>query len=265
MTHKMRILTVVLLTLAMVGFCGAVAAQAAATPASLTWAPTTSLGTYDYGTVDAGTTKSVTFTLTNAGDEATGPLRIALSGPSAFTITQDGCSDRSLEPNTSCTDTVQYAPTIIKQSERATLSASGESASLTLTGLAGVPDAPYLTLSPGTFQGGSHPKVYEYNFGKVASAQQMFTVFNDGHLAVPRGLRMVCFSKTQHDCYGPLFMAPIRCEKLEGNGESCTLLLSVTLPKNCPVGQEYELQLKLYGNLDGISYIDLLADVECPG
>src|SRR5215469_16060597 len=110
MTHKISMLVMVLLALAMSGMGGAVTASAATTPASLAWAPTTSPSSYDYGTISTGATKSVTFTLTNAGGKATGPLSITLSGPSAFTITQNRCAGRSLGPNKSCTDTVQYAP-----------------------------------------------------------------------------------------------------------------------------------------------------------
>ena len=110
------------------------AGQAGGAP-SIAWSPTTSDGTYDYGAVNVGQTASQTFTLTNSGGRATGTLAVALSGPSAFTITADGCTARSLGPGKSCNVTVQYAPTV-GGSGTATLTATGEhaSASLTLTG-----------------------------------------------------------------------------------------------------------------------------------
>lgn len=119
------------------------AGQAGGAPA-IAWSPTTSDGTYDYGAVTVGQTASQTFTLTNSGGRATGTLAVALSGSSAFTITADGCSARSLAPTKSCDVTVQYAPTA-GGSDTATLTATGEhaSASLTLTGSGTVPGHVY--------------------------------------------------------------------------------------------------------------------------
>src|SRR5215472_2081003 len=172
MTHKISMLVMVLLTLAMamVGMGGAVTASAAATPAALTWSPTNSLGTYDYGTLTTGATKSVTFTLTNAGGKATGRLSITLSGPSAFTITQNGCTG-SLGPNKSCTVPVVYAPQSSGQSESATLTATRTATSASLT----------LTLSPGTFIGTTNgTNDYSYSYHSTIHATQTFTVTNSG-------------------------------------------------------------------------------------
>jgi hypothetical protein len=174
MTQKIKILAMVFLALglAMAGIGGASAAHAATAPAQLSWSPTTSSGTYDYGTLDAGAgqTKAVTFTLANAGGMASGALAITLPGSAAFTITQDGCTGRSLGPKKSCTVTVEYAPTSSGQSDSATLTATGEhaSATLTLTGKSLTP-TPNLTFNPDG-----------YKFGPVASATQTFTITNSG-------------------------------------------------------------------------------------
>src|SRR5439155_1244390 len=81
-----------------------------------------------------------------SGGRATGTLAVALSGSSAFTITADGCTARSLGPTKSCTVTVRYAPTA-GGSDTATLTATGEhaSASLTLTGSGAVAGHVYWT------------------------------------------------------------------------------------------------------------------------
>jgi hypothetical protein len=103
---------------------------------SITWSPATG-GGFDFGTVGVGDSQSQTFTLTNSGGSATADLTVTLSGPDAFTVTQDGCSGTSLGPRKSCQVTVQYAPTASGVSAPATLDAMGKKeaadASLTLT------------------------------------------------------------------------------------------------------------------------------------
>jgi hypothetical protein len=96
------------------------AGQAARLPATA-FSPSS----YDYGTIDAGTTASKTFTLTNSGASATGALSVSLMGSSAFSVTADTCTARSLGPRNSCSVTVQYAPTTAGASDTATLIALG--------------------------------------------------------------------------------------------------------------------------------------------
>jgi thiol-disulfide isomerase/thioredoxin len=130
-----------------------------------------------------GATKSVTFTLTNAGGKASGPLRITLSGSSAFTISSNRCSGRSLGPNKSCTVPVEYAPKSSGQSASATLAASGKSArtSLTLSGQGGVGGTPNLTLSPGKLTGTINgTNSYIYFYPSSIHVTQTFTVTNSG-------------------------------------------------------------------------------------
>jgi hypothetical protein len=259
MTQKIRMLAMLLLAmaLAVVGFGGAVDAHAATTPASLAWSPTTSSGTYDYGTLNAGAgqTKSVTFTLTNAGGMASGTLAITLSGPSAFTITKDGCTGTSLGPKKSCTVTAKYAPTSSGENASASLSATGEnaSASLTLTGKSLTP-TPNLTLSPGTFIGtDSNGNNYLYNFGQVASATQTFTVTNIGtgssETLTLAGSNQ--FFTLSNDTCTNTSLAP--------NG-TCTFDLSVTTA-GCPSGS----RVGITKNVNGVDvkYILLIVDATC--
>jgi hypothetical protein len=166
----------------------ATSAQAAGRPVPvLAWSPTASGGTYDFGAIDGvgGKTATQTFTLTNSGGSAAGTLApVALTNTSgtAFSITSDGCSGRSLGPRKSCQVTVEYAPTTSGESDSATLTAIGEhaSASITLTGQGGTPD---LTLSPGTLMSSDGTNDYNYDFGMVGSGisdTQTFTVTNSG-------------------------------------------------------------------------------------
>jgi hypothetical protein len=66
---------------------------------------------FDFGSVAAGSSQSKMLTLRNAGDSASGALKVSLSGSGAFTIANDRCSARSLGPRKSCAVTVQLAPT----------------------------------------------------------------------------------------------------------------------------------------------------------
>ena len=102
----------------------ATAGQASRDP-SLSWSPSVSEA-FDYGLVGVGHTATKTFTLTNSGGSASAALAVTLSGPAAFTITEDTCSETSLGPNKSCTVTVEYAPTASGASGPATLNASGK-------------------------------------------------------------------------------------------------------------------------------------------
>jgi len=92
----------------------------------------------DYGTIDANTTASQTFVLRNSGGKATSALQVTLTGSSAFSVTSDGCTGRSLGPRKSCSVTVQYKPTAVGSADSATLTASSKkplaTASALLTG-----------------------------------------------------------------------------------------------------------------------------------
>ena len=66
---------------------------------------------YSYGNVEAGESASQTFTLTNTGSAASGPLTLTLLGPKVFSITANSCDAVNVAPGKHCTVTVQFAPT----------------------------------------------------------------------------------------------------------------------------------------------------------
>jgi hypothetical protein len=201
----------------------------------------------------------VTFTLTNVGGKGTGPLTIALSGSSAFTSTQDGCSGKSLGPKKSCTIPVEYAPTSSGRRMTATLSATGKaaSASLTLTGKTGVGGTPNLMLSPG-FTTGTYDgtNIYLYGFGQVASATQTFTVTNSGTgSSDPLGMQGCCaigFTLSNDMCSG---------QTLAPNGV-CTFDLSWTAPWGCTSGEFNNGGVNIIGT--DLTYINFNVSANCP-
>ena len=272
MTQKMRILAMVLLTLALMtaGIGGAVAAHAAPTPASLAWSPTTSSGTFDYGTLAADTAKSVTFTLTNAGGKATGSLRITLSGSAAFTISSNRCTGGSLGPNKSCTVPVVYAPKSSGGSESAMLTASGKSASasLTLTGQTGVGGTPNLTLSPGRFLGPGNDAAndYDYGFGFVGAGSSKTTTFTvtNSSTSSSQSLFITCEDRLPSDPQCPqdepfMFLNDKCTDMILGANQSCTFDLEFTAPANCV--PDNITNLEVIGT--DVTYINLFVAAAC--
>ena len=65
---------------------------------------------YDYGSVPPGQPATQTFTLTNSGHAATGPLTVTLTGPAAFVVTANACPATSLGPGQTCSITVRFTP-----------------------------------------------------------------------------------------------------------------------------------------------------------
>ena len=86
---------------------------------------------YNYGQVAAGQAASQTFTLANTGGQATGRLRVTLTGAAAFTLTGETC--HSLGPGKRCTVTVRFAPAGAG-TVTATLTAAGISKRAAATG-----------------------------------------------------------------------------------------------------------------------------------
>jgi hypothetical protein len=110
-------------------------------------------GSGGFGSVVQGSSTTATFTVSNNGGVATGPLTVSpLTG--SFAITADGCSSQSLAASgnagSSCSVTVRFAPplgTLGTQTATLTVSGSpGGSAPVTLTGVATTP----LSISPTT-------------------------------------------------------------------------------------------------------------------
>jgi hypothetical protein len=237
-------------------------ASASGAPPVLTWSQGgTTITSFDYGTLDAGAgaTKTVTFTLTNSGGMASGTLTITLAGPTAFTVTADGCTGTSLGPKKSCSVTAQYVPTANSESDSATLAATGEhaSASLTLTGKSGTPD---LTLSPGTLHCTS-ACTYSYDFGLVSAGNSKtatFTVTNSG-TGTSEALSIA-------GCCHPGFT--LSNDKTSGHtlapGGTSTFDLTFTAPAGCSE-QPFETPLEIFGTSpDFVVYIFLVATGECP-
>jgi hypothetical protein len=142
---------------------------------------------YDYGTIDAGTTTSKTFTLTNSGGSATGAQSVSLTGSSAFSVTADTCTARSLGPRKSCSVTVQYAPTTAGASDSATLIALGiktvDIASLTGTSTARTQSQRDCASFGGTYATGTGSTVWTCNGWPNSSREDFFakdsTLAND--------------------------------------------------------------------------------------
>ena len=65
---------------------------------------------YDYGSVPPGQPATQTFTLTNSGHAATGPLTVTLTGPAVFVVTANACPATSLGPGQTCSITVRFTP-----------------------------------------------------------------------------------------------------------------------------------------------------------
>jgi Domain of unknown function (DUF5050) len=94
--------------LALTGLTAGVASAAVAGPGkvSLSFAPSP----YSYGSVEAGQTASQTFTLSNTGTVASGPLTLTVPFKGPFAVLADKCDAMSLAPQQSCTVTVRFAP-----------------------------------------------------------------------------------------------------------------------------------------------------------
>ena len=234
--------------------------QAAGAPA-ISWSPSTS-GGFDYGAVTPGQTASQTFTLTNSGGSATGMLTVALSGSATFTKTADACTGTAIGKGKSCAVTVQFAPATAGASYNATLTATGKkppaSASITLTGSgAGTED---LTLSPGRFvtTTNSGTKLYDYDFGMVASATQTFTVTNNGTGA--SNMLIVVFGGDTGFSFGN--------DTCTGNAlapsGTCSFDLTFTAPAGCNPGDPFPEHVDAGFQDNGTPYIHLEARGSCP-
>jgi hypothetical protein len=72
------------------------------------------IGDHDFGDLQVGSPSSVmTYTITNTGTAAVGPLTSASNGPdpSQFLLSADTCTGATLAPSATCTVGVKFAPT----------------------------------------------------------------------------------------------------------------------------------------------------------
>ena len=108
--------------------------------ASLGWSRTrggATITSYDFGAVDGGSEASMGFRLGSSSAAKSGKLAISLTGSSAFSITSDRCTGKSIGKKLSCWVGVAYDPLGAPRSDRATLRATGEdgvTARLSLSG-----------------------------------------------------------------------------------------------------------------------------------
>ena len=227
--------------------------EGAGAPA-LEWSPAAE-GSFDFGQVYPGETSSVLFRLTNRGGSATAVLTVAVEGSPAFTLTSDACTGRALGPGKWCAVTATFTPADTARSGTGTLSATGKrvAASATLT-LIGPAD---LHISPGTPIGRNSPNdnIYSYDFGKVTSGVQTFTVTNDGNGAVnnlevwfPRIPYPVCFPVA---CPPPppIYTGPDAADSCSFTalpaGGSCSFEAMFAAPGACKSGTSYPYGVSL--------------------
>src|SRR5215831_18464012 len=140
---------------------GAVAVEvAAAGPAAAKTGPVLAFAPSpdDFGLVTTGQAASQTVTLANTGASAVPALKVMLSDPAAFAVTTDTCTGISLGPGTSCTVTVQFAPTS-SGTVTATLTAASKKEAVTT--------ADQLT---GTGTPGAHLYWANFGSGKIEEA-----------------------------------------------------------------------------------------------
>jgi hypothetical protein len=92
---------------------------------------------YNFSVVHAGSRVTRGFRLRSASTTKSGKLAIRLTGSSAFSITSDHCTRKSIAQKLSCWVGIGYAPRQGESGDSATLRATGEevaAASLSLTG-----------------------------------------------------------------------------------------------------------------------------------
>lgn len=168
-------------------------------PAALTIAPSSAA----FGNLGVGATSpSITFTVTNAGDQTSGSLTVSRTGAHVtdFPITQDACQGTTLAGGASCTVAIVFSPTALG-TRSASLSVAGTPGGTVTASLGGSGiQAPVLGLSPTT-----------YNFGTVATGQAsssaLFQIANTG-TATANGLSVTLvdpsgfFQITNNPCNG---------------------------------------------------------------
>ena len=114
--------------------------QGKAASASLGWSRSAggpTIGSYGFGAVDGGSEVSRGFRLGSSSAAKSGKLAISLTGSSAFSITSDRCTAKSIGQKLSCWVGVAYDPLGAPRGDRATLRATGEggvAARLSLSG-----------------------------------------------------------------------------------------------------------------------------------
>ncbi|MEW6435143.1 MAG: choice-of-anchor D domain-containing protein [Myxococcota bacterium] len=190
------------------------------TPAALTLAPAAGSST-NYGNVLLGTNVSMSFTVTNTGQQASGPLSLSLTGPDAAMFQVVGGTGscqlgQPLAGGASCTSSVRF--TAGSGSTRGTKSA-------TLTASASPGSAPSLGLTANVQFPAQLTAASSWDFGGVEvgqpSAAYTWTIQNTGD--VPTGT--LTFMNTNSTDFG---VTSNTCTGSLGAGSNCTVHVRLT-------------------------------------
>lgn len=170
----------------LVAASNAVTAKFDLKPAAVGLAP----GNQGFGSVVlGGSSAKIAFTASNTGGIATGTLAAATGDPS-FTISEDLCSGKKLDPGASCTLNVAFTPSGQAGAKQATLTVSatpGGAATSSLTGTALTPGALEVTPPTVTFAA--------TRIGSTSAATEL-TVKNTG--GAPTGVPGISLSDATH-------------------------------------------------------------------
>jgi len=145
--------------------------QGKANAALLGWSPSNAavaIISYSFGVVDIRPPVGKAFRLWDASPARSGPLRIKLTGSSAFRLGTDTCAGAAIGKKTSCWVGVLYKPSRAGASDSATLTATGKQgavASLTVSGGSAAP-------SPGHVYWVGEGSVSASNGGTVNAASR---------------------------------------------------------------------------------------------
>lgn len=170
-------------------------------------------------TTVGGHSEPVVYTVTNRGDQPSGPINRAAFTGSDFTVTADGCSGQSLGPAASCSINVAFTPqTYGARTDVLSLNATpggGVNLPLAGTGLG----TPSLTISPDDFSFPNTPV-------NTDSLIQVFRVTNQG--TGPAWFNSETTSSDINSVYFYIELAPEGCtfgQELDP-GQSCNVAAS---------------------------------------
>jgi hypothetical protein len=221
---------------------------------NLAWelGPGNTITSHDFGSVPVGNTVQDDFTLINLGTFSTSPL-----APS-FTTTDDnaewfadfnGCQGTSLAPSGTCGVLgFMYTPEVYGNSDSSTMSADGQSLSLTGTG---GPSAVTLSSNPGATSDGLNTEgtqtysleLPQVGLGGTADASLTFTNSGPGtteHFEFKGGSNPP-FDVTHNGCSSGTTLHP---------SDSCTVDIQYTAPSTCTSDTEDSTRLDLINAAD---------------